>query len=530
MLRLGRIGSQETIMCEVCQGEFQSPYLLQMHKLCHFNTANTCYVCDKVFPGAKALLTHIVSIHRLLLPVPLQNIEDKDILHCELCMQCFASKQGLHIHREQHSYEENKYDCKICGLHFEDCHSFVVHLNRPGHHEMKLKVQNGFVCVDCRAVFGNRDGYAMHMMVRAQNEGCGAPPPVTHKTKEPTPIQITNGIEVPSDDQPTERHKLADISPRTDPGSIFTCIECHKAFGNRDSLAMHVLNHTRNDSIKDQRCNSAPLVNHLTSPLSRQSRSLPTVSNLFIPTIPLTTIQPEQQCTTDINHQNSTDSQQTKQGECDSMATEHVPLNLHRRKRKISYPLSSFRNVKGMNDSDIDDTWSDYGNNVGKANERETPQNENEQSKTINHMPIQVKQEPIDFSEQNEHRTSSNCVEELDGRSTGSVSVLNLSAQALNYQNLKEQRKADILDDPYLARLFNLHENQNSASLEVLNFLHQNSNSLYMCKFCKIVFVDRTLYHLHMGLHNLNNPWQCNLCGKVCQNSIAFTSHVIHYE
>ncbi|ELU05742.1 hypothetical protein CAPTEDRAFT_66282, partial [Capitella teleta] len=48
---------------------------------------------------------------------------------------------------------------------------------------------------------------------------------------------------------------------------------------------------------------------------------------------------------------------------------------------------------------------------------------------------------------------------------------------------------------------------------------------LVMCKFCGIIFTDRTMYYLHMGLHNVNNPWQCNLCGKVCANVHQFSSH-----
>lgn len=65
---------------------------------------------------------------------------------------------------------------------------------------------------------------------------------------------------------------------------------------------------------------------------------------------------------------------------------------------------------------------------------------------------------------------------------------------------------------------------------ELLNFILNHSQNLIMCKYCHIVYLDRTMYYLHMGLHNLNNPWQCNLCGKVCANVHEFSSHVIHYR
>lgn len=62
----------------------------------------------------------------------------------------------------------------------------------------------------------------------------------------------------------------------------------------------------------------------------------------------------------------------------------------------------------------------------------------------------------------------------------------------------------------------------------IVRFVINQSNSAAICSHCKIIFIDRTLYHIHMGLHNLNNPWQCNLCGKVCQNCHDFTTHVLH--
>lgn len=64
---------------------------------------------------------------------------------------------------------------------------------------------------------------------------------------------------------------------------------------------------------------------------------------------------------------------------------------------------------------------------------------------------------------------------------------------------------------------------------DVIDYVLSNVDRLAMCKYCRIVFTDRTIYYLHMGLHNLNNPWQCNLCGRACSNVHEFSSHVIHY-
>lgn len=53
---------------------------------------------------------------------------------------------------------------------------------------------------------------------------------------------------------------------------------------------------------------------------------------------------------------------------------------------------------------------------------------------------------------------------------------------------------------------------------------------LNICKFCGIIFPSKTLFYLHMGLHNVNNPWQCNMCGKSCTNVNDFSAHVIHFD
>ena len=49
------------------------------------------------------------------------------------------------------------------------------------------------------------------------------------------------------------------------------------------------------------------------------------------------------------------------------------------------------------------------------------------------------------------------------------------------------------------------------------------------CPHCEILFLDVTLFHLHMGLHNVNNPWQCNTCGLACSGRLEFNTHVLHY-
>ena len=49
-----------------------------------------------------------------------------------------------------------------------------------------------------------------------------------------------------------------------------------------------------------------------------------------------------------------------------------------------------------------------------------------------------------------------------------------------------------------------------------------------MCRYCEIIFLNKAIYYLHMGLHNVNNHWQCNVCGKICKSAVDFAAHIIH--
>ena len=69
----------------------------------------------------------------------------------------------------------------------------------------------------------------------------------------------------------------------------------------------------------------------------------------------------------------------------------------------------------------------------------------------------------------------------------------------------------------------------NSASELGENFRETHKgNDAAMCRYCEIIFLNKAVYYLHMGLHNVNNHWQCNVCGKICKNAVDFAAHVIH--
>ena len=64
---------------------------------------------------------------------------------------------------------------------------------------------------------------------------------------------------------------------------------------------------------------------------------------------------------------------------------------------------------------------------------------------------------------------------------------------------------------------------------EVAAFVRDHSDHLHLCRHCGVLFSHRLSFFLHMGLHNFNDPHQCNLCGFRCSSFQQFSSHIIHY-
>lgn len=55
-----------------------------------------------------------------------------------------------------------------------------------------------------------------------------------------------------------------------------------------------------------------------------------------------------------------------------------------------------------------------------------------------------------------------------------------------------------------------------------------NAGRSWNCSYCPIVFLDKALYLMHMGLHGVPNPWKCNLCSGAYNDVYGFTSHIIN--
>ena len=198
----------DTHVCEVCQSELGSQKLLQTHKLCHFNSSHVCYACDNYFVHADTLVLHMATVHRDLNPAGQAAIDEG--LVCSICLQKFSSQNNLVKHQNIHLIKDGKSaTCRVCGVEFVGATALMAHLTNPRHMEMKLKMQSVFVCVDCRSIFASRDSYAMHMMMRAQDEVCKGPAAADFPA---TAFQMNMRMDTSSKISPPQQMNIEDTS------------------------------------------------------------------------------------------------------------------------------------------------------------------------------------------------------------------------------------------------------------------------------------------------------------------------------
>ena len=73
------------------------------------NTAETCFVCQKVFSKKALLKSHLGLVHV------------GKIYQCNICNKTFTSSENFRLHRENihdHEKEKDKFECNQCEKQF----------------------------------------------------------------------------------------------------------------------------------------------------------------------------------------------------------------------------------------------------------------------------------------------------------------------------------------------------------------------------------------------------------------------------
>ena len=111
--------------------------------------SNSCSECNKIFPSALTLKSHLKRVH-------------SRTLKCKECTKTFSRQSGLLIHHKRKHLKES-YICKECNLKF--CDSFSLSDHVKGIHEKS----QSFNCDKCEMIFPIRKAFYKHKYTEHPN-------------------------------------------------------------------------------------------------------------------------------------------------------------------------------------------------------------------------------------------------------------------------------------------------------------------------------------------------------------------------
>jgi len=230
--------NKKTLICNICQLEFESYTTFDMHNWGFHQTRPSCDICGKVFKNSSRMKTHR-KIHAGLRPFQCQECgkafterpslrkhirikhpkpDEEIIFSCKVCEKIYTSKQGLVNHELSHS-KENPYLCNSCGREF-------YNLSILRKHELTHNPENPFPCDVCGKHFKLQVYLNKHMKLHTEEK-------------------------VNSDERP------------------HSCDECGNTYKNKGDLTIHKRKHTGD---KPYSCELCQKTFYSSSQLSRHKR------------------------------------------------------------------------------------------------------------------------------------------------------------------------------------------------------------------------------------------------------------------
>ena len=67
----------------------------------------------------------------------------------------------------------------------------------------------------------------------------------------------------------------------------------------------------------------------------------------------------------------------------------------------------------------------------------------------------------------------------------------------------------------------------NFTAEELLTHM-MSRGDVHRCDFCRLIFQDAAMYHIHRNMHDKHDLRCCNLCGKMLQDRYDFTAHLLN--
>ncbi|XP_050408469.1 uncharacterized protein LOC126823591 [Patella vulgata] len=484
---------------------------------------------------------------------------------CHICFAKFRSARAFRGHINAHRYSSDGQAAA-----FLPCSPFT------GQFSPKSDQQNGtFKCDGCAKIFYSRDTYAMHMMLRAKNENCSLAKStlsqLTCDVKEEKNERVKMNIEAilssfghSAWNTTMDMHKMTirkafeyrnlpqestrQLTPTSD---ALACTVCGEVMHSKDSLAMHMLFHARGDGEDDGQRNLLPMPPLASTTMRDYVNALALAGNKMQTARNLAAF-----------HHAAINLTNENMAKFDARSTE-----VRTPSKPIYEPVALVKRMEwSENENNKESTGRDSHGRSSSPSPVQSPKSSPIRHQLLqnepNHTPLSVCSSEIDESRSdmgdvashysdagldNHERNNERRPKSLDsGIKATKLAEKKYHGKYKNYQRIKMYHLLRKYSKQNLVRRQHLNQEQkkgeqSSASKsegeplamdkgsEVPKEILAAHGASSYCQYCKIIYLDKTLYQLHMGLHNVNNPWQCNACGKVCVNRLEFSSHVLHY-
>lgn len=567
-----RESRDKSYLCTVCSALCGSSADLQRHLSKHVSDLkqtdlnSCCTICSLEFINRMAL-----TVHRNSPRHKERELRIRSLFHCDHCGNYFANRDSYAMHmlevtREsaaaQNSQNGNPKKMNYLGLVEVDAISFLHHLasaDKSDHDSTTSSpVQNNSTKVTTMVKEEPRDD---------TNDNLGRNG-VTSSTTEDTDNNSVSG-------NGPKTHQALDLvnvkqEACSSPIDCHTCLVCSQMFDSRDSLAMHAMEHCKEDNFMPETTSTLTLVTchicgkqfselaalsiHVLSH-SRPIEAVPQPSKINGNTLAFQLVHLGYgDLANEIIRRDSPDSYTCKLCCLDFNSlltiTRHCTCVSHILKveQLLRKSLMGFGPHKTVSETSMPETSTRHTAHVGSKCERcgkwferdcdyevhKALMCSNRPASPLLSPQTSVCSEPV--MDRNERKRSCEVTDPVTKRVRSASSEHHVLSRkdpfprkCFNSESRESRRGSDRPVSVDSGRSLTPDPDASTNRLHILSYL-ENQKDLQMCSYCKVVYADRTMYHLHMGLHNHNNPWQCNLCGKICTNVHEFSSHVIHYQ
>lgn len=531
-----------------------------------------CLMCDRYLENQDELMIHMALDHQCSQQGSRRQVGRIPKHTCQICFAKFRTLRDLFTHTAFHAkqLQFNGEWASELGTRMEKnimkqgaIRQYFSNLQN----NLNGDVQHGtFKCDCCHNIFMNRDTYAMHVMMRVKDETCKSADmhlkkssvkengsdygetidlvpsqsgqefliDVTSSVNEDEYLKSALSVEVSNQRTAKEESKFQPIQG-------IKCMCCAEHFLDQDAMAMHVM--TVHAATKKQQM--ASLNHQKESATGQQIRK----------------VKKNQDHSNDITIHEFFRCQfcgsifESRDVLSLHVLTQHAKENGNSTKRSNEKDNKDTKDVIKMNNDDDKSTYivqNEPLNLVSEKKPKESHKVTEHQTDTTIDMKEPVISSHVLTQSQADSKVNLTVVDDI--RRARSASLPNVGdsdftyisrprpASTGNIENRSYFEKVSEFDnsvgspityryeqpEPYIDDREHSCQFMASPQTDPLELLLQKREHAHMCGYCEIIFLNRTLYYLHMGLHNVNNPLQCNMCGKTCENIHDFSAHVMH--